>query len=1159
MATDYINRLAEESLKPHAVDKVRLLQKILVDAFKSPIADAEALAAKLESRPDIQAQLASVTGYTPSLWLLDRELEQVAKRRKKLTIEAEVPPATPASNAYQRAAKSGLIGLCFSGGGIRSASFNLGVLQALAELDLLKYVDYLSSVSGGGYIHQWLAAWSTRCSFAEVTQHLIPLPDPGNPGTHPEPIRWLRRYSNYLTPQTGLLSADTWVAVATWLRNTLLNQVVLISGMLFLVLLPHLVVFEKLVPRSAPTAAILIGLICALLLLASDAVARNLSLLRGPGADEQNSAGQGTVQCLIVLPLLLAAWLAALLMRIISAVPFGVNLALVFLTGVVLLGLLALAIIFGGGAPLSFLRSHQDSAHFETVAAFWRQRPMCIGHVKFVILIAAFLLVALLSAVSGAAWVVASMVTLAHLWRYMGDFWWWRAVVVLLPPLILVGALITMLFVLGLLGRTFKDERREWVARLTGWMGLYLLGWILFFGSSLFGHTIVNWLLGRGPSDFPTAQHTLAKYTALLTWLGGSLGGLLAGKNSKSTGATDDTAPSKFTSIETLAIVGPYIFIVGLALIISWFAERLLTSAGPWEIFFSLVVPFVICVLFAWRVDVNEFSFHAFYRNRLARCYLGASNVNRQPNPFTGFDEDDTNIAVGDLLPVDEKNPGNSGKKEGDIKKGYDGPFSIFCTALNLTFGEDLAWQERKAASFVFTPLYSGYDVGWTASRGDKNLRFNGYVKTSSYAYPPEGIHIGTAAAISGAALSPNWGYHTNPATAFLLTIFNARLGWWLRNPRTLTEDGTTLPIPGNDAVRKDGKLEVMMEMDKHPWPSPHFSLFALINELLGQTNDTSNYVYLTDGGHFDNMGLYELVRRRCRYIVICDAEEDGDLQFGGIGMAIRKCRIDFGAEITLDLRPLAHIGDTQLSGTHCVTGTIRYPEDPHYTGTVVYIKSSLTGDEPSDIVNYKKEHPSFPHDTTLNQWFTESQFESYRRLGHHVAYSVFEPASPSRLPCGTFEGRSKYFTNLRHIWCVPTPEMDRYGSALTERYDALLMQVRTDEKLPGFFDLLFVPGEGTWKHGRSKEHVDYAVRFSLELIEFMWTVFTELNLVLPEKRSHPSARGWCLMFKEWAKIDVVREGWLRYGLTFSQRFRTFVESRAIGLPVIPDPAPRGD
>jgi len=1146
MATDYIHRLAQESLEPRNAAKVPLVEKILAAAFRSPAVDAMALAAELEARPDVQAQLASVTGYTPSQWLLDRELEQVAKRRKKVGIETDVPPATPASNAYARAAKAGLMGLCFSGGGIRSASFNLGVLQGLAELELLKYFDYLSSVSGGGYIHQWLAAWSKRSSFAEVSKQLVPLPATGNPATHPEPIRWLRRYCNYLTPETGLLSADTWVAFATWLRNTLLNQMILISGVLVLVLVPHIVAFKSLVPRSGPTAAILSGGICGLWLLASYAVARNLALLRGPGAEEQSGAGQGAVERWIVLPMLLAALLVALLMRIISAAPFGVNLALVFFGSVVLLVVLALAIIFGGGAPLSFLKSHEDLSHFESVKAFWKQKPKCIGHVKFVIVIGAFLFAALFSAVFGAAWVAGSMVLVAHLWKYTGDSWW-RAVVVLLPPLILAGALITVLFVLGLLGRTFKDERREWMARLTAWMGLCALAWILFSGFSLFGHAIVERLLVSAPAGVP----------ALLTWLGGSLGGLLAGKNSESRGAAADKAPSKFSALEALAIVGPYVFIAGLALVIAWIADELLAKAllaGPWEVFFTFVLPLVICVLFAWRVDVNEFSLHAFYRNRLARCYLGASNLNRQPNPFTGFDEDDTDIAVGDLLPADEDKPGDSGKKEGHIKKGYDGPFPIFCAALNLTFGEDLAWQERKAASFVFTPLYSGYDVGWTAARGDSNLRFNGYVETSSYAYPPEGVHISTAVAISGAALSPNWGYHTNPATAFLLTIFNARLGWWLRNPRTLTEDGKTLEIRGDDAVRKDGKLGLLMGMDRHPRPSPYFSLFALIHELLGQANDTSNYVYLTDGGHFDNMGLYELVRRRCRYIVICDAEEDGDLQFGGIGMAIRKCRIDFGAEITLDVRPLAHTGDTQFGSSHCVTGSIRYPEDPEdpdVLGTVVYIKSSLTGDEPSDIVNYKKEHPSFPHDTTANQWFTESQFESYRRLGHHVSYSVFEPAGP------TFNGRSEYFSNLRHIWCAPTPEMDRYGSAHTTRYEALLMQVRTDKNLPGIFDLLFVSGDGAWKHGRSHEQVDYAVRFSLELIEFMWIIFTELNLVLPEKRSHPSARGWCLMFAEWAKIDVVREGWLRYRLTFSRRFRNFVESPAIGLPQVkPDSCP---
>jgi hypothetical protein len=1160
MATDYVKRLAEESLKPSDANKIPLLKKILTDSLQSVAADSVELAAELESRPDVQAQLASVTGYTPSRWLLDCELEHVKTRRSNLEIPAVVPDAEPRSPAYERARKSGLMGLCFSGGGIRSASFNLGVLQGLAELKLLKYFDYLSSVSGGGYIHQWLAAWSKRCSFAEVNKQLIPLPDTGNPGTHPEPIRWLRRYSNYLTPQTGLLSADTWVAFATWLRNTLLNLMILISGMLVVILLPHIVAFNALIPRSKPVAALLIGGTCCLSLWASWGVAKNLSLLRGPGAGEEHSSGQGAVQAWMVLPMLLAALLLSLLMDMISAVPFGVNLALVFCGSMGLLAVLTLMIIFGGAAPLSFLRSHQNTAQFASVAAFWRQKPKCIAHVKFAIVIGAFLFVVMFSAFFGAVWIVASMVLVAHLWGQIG-LHWWRAVVVLLPPLILAGALITMLFVLGLLGRTFTNERREWMARLTGWMGLYSLGWVFFSGFSLFGHWIVELLLVKVVAGVP----------ALVAWIGGSVGGLLAGKNSKSTGATDDKAPSKFGTLEILAIVGPYVFIAGMALVIAWFADELLgkaLQAGPWEVFLTFTVPLVICGLFAWRVDVNEFSMHAFYRDRLARCYLGASNLNRQPNPFTGFDGDDTNIAVGDLLPVDEKKV--SGKNEDDPKKGYNGPFPIFCTALNLTFGEDLAWQERKAASFVFTPLYSGYDVGWTAARGDSNLRFNGYVKTASYAYPPEGVHISTAVAISGAALSPNWGYHSNPATAFLLTVFNARLGWWLRNPRTLSEDGKTLQLAGDDPCRKDGKLELMLEKDKHPWPSPHFSLFALINELLGQSNDTTDYVYLTDGGHFDNMGLYELVRRRCRYIVICDAEADGDLQFSGIGMAIRKCRIDFGAEISLDLRPLTHIGDTQLSSTHCVTGTIRYPEDPpvdpehhEYPGTVVYIKSSLTGDEPSDIVNYKKEHPSFPHDTTLNQWFTESQFESYRRLGHHVAYSVFAPASPpagppaspNPLPCETSDGRSKYFSNLRHIWCLPTPEMDRYGSTHTTRYLALLVRIRDDKHLPGFFDRLFIPGLHAWKQGRSKEECEYAVRFSYDLIEFMWTVFTDLNLVLTENRSHPYAYGWCAMFKVWAGIDAVQDAWSKYGMTYSQRFRNFAESTDIGLrPVSPGP-----
>jgi hypothetical protein len=317
---------------------------------------------------------------------------------------------------------------------------------------------------------------------------------------------------------------------------------------------------------------------------------------------------------------------------------------------------------------------------------------------------------------------------------------------------------------------------------------------------------------------------------------------------------------------------------------------------------------------------------------------------------------------------------------------------------------------------------------------------------------------------------------------------------------------------------------------------------------LLGRTNDTRKYVYLSDGGHFENMGLYELVRRRCRYIVICDSEADSDLTFGGIGMAVRKCRIDFGAEVALDLRPLQHMQDSQCSTAHCVVGTIKYPEGTE--GIVVYVKSSLTGDEPADVLNYKKEDPAFPHDSTTDQWFSESQFESYRRLGHHVAVSVFEPAGAAQLDCAcaTLEGRDDFFKNLWSIWWAPTPEMDRFISGHTTRYEELLAQARTNKDLPGFFDAMF-SDKGEWQTGRSPEQIESAVQFSSELIEFIFTVFNQLNLVLPEKRDHPYAKGWSRIFTRWAKVDVVQEGWKRYRGSYSPSFCSFAQSDAVGLP----------
>src|SRR3989454_12416555 len=222
MATDYIKELAKRAFTTISPDEWRQSEKVSGYLREKP--DTElALAQELESQVRLQAEIAWHIGYTPSKWLLENELLEIQKRRDQHDIsnKGTQPPAAKSKDteedAHVRAADLGLMGLCLSGGGIRSATFNLGILQGLAELKLLTCFDYLSSVSGGGYIHQWLAAWGKREGFETVAQKLIPLPEPRSPKSDPEPIRWLRRYSNYLTPERGLFTADTWVVITTWL------------------------------------------------------------------------------------------------------------------------------------------------------------------------------------------------------------------------------------------------------------------------------------------------------------------------------------------------------------------------------------------------------------------------------------------------------------------------------------------------------------------------------------------------------------------------------------------------------------------------------------------------------------------------------------------------------------------------------------------------------------------------------------------------------------------------------------------------------------------------------------------------------------------------------------------------------------------------------
>jgi hypothetical protein len=237
--------------------------------------------------------------------------------------------------------------------------------------------------------------------------------------------------------------------------------------------------------------------------------------------------------------------------------------------------------------------------------------------------------------------------------------------------------------------------------------------------------------------------------------------------------------------------------------------------------------------------------------------------------------------------------------------------------------------------------------------------------------------------ATSGAAVSPSMGSKKpTAALAMLLTLLNVRLGYWS-------------PTPNRDNWKMS---------QPRLWP------FYLLREFLSQTTDVTSYCYLTDGGHFDNTGLYSLVERGCRFIVMVDCGADPQPScFQDLGDAIRRCRIDFGAEVHLNLDPLIE-NKKQNATQYFVVGEIKYSREhakalcmkldakenskkdiAARTGTIIYFKPTILGKEDADVRQYSIENDFFPQQSTANQWFGEAQFESYRHLGQSYAKEAFE------------------------------------------------------------------------------------------------------------------------------------------------------------------------
>jgi hypothetical protein len=844
--------------------------------------------------------------------------------------------------------------LSLSGGGIRSATFCLGVIQALAAYDirtgvapqegeeatrptaensLLGRFHFLSTVSGGGYIGSWLSAWRQRDDYRTVWRNLTGRPD--GPDVEPPQLSWLRAYSNYLTPKIGLGSADTWTGIAIYIRNLVLNWLVIIP-LVCLVLLGLKLVAATFVGvgRSENVwVPVVMGLLGAACLIKAQAFTTSHRPSRREPAGAEPSPHNVTQGVYLRNDLV---W------SLVSSMAIAI--ALVSHPGTVwientenwiVLGLLALgsAVMFalgwGFGRPV---RTSLKDFGFWTLSGAVYGVLVGLGAILF---------------------------TLLHPYSDEGD----KELQLLLPmifcvPWILTAQLSAEMVFVGLVSREKEsDSDREW--RRAGWMTAAAVGWGVTAALSIaLGYYMLKY--------FPA----LGKY---LTSIGGATGiaTALIGRSSKTSAVSDDGDKSLTDQIMdwALALAAPAfvaILIILLSILLDKallrmsFVEALELSASVWPIIGWLALGAAITggigTLASNFVNINRFSLHAVYRNRLVRCYLGASRGDRTPDRFTGFDERDNPTAhtLWPPKPVDGSNT--------------FGLFHVVNIALNVVDTKRLAWQERKAESFTVSPLHCG-------------SAYKGFRPSSEYG-GPDGLTLGTAMAISGAAVSPNMGYHSSPTITLLLALFNVRLGWWLGNPG------------------KEGEKSYTAE-------GPSVAIKPLVGEAFGLTTDDRPYVYLSDGGHFENLGLYEMVRRRCRFIVVVDAGCDPSFAFEDLGNAVRKVYIDLGIRIRFDAlqsiknRPKGEPTEQQRREIPYYTiGVVDYEsadgaEEGCENGIILYIKPAYHGTEGAGIVSYATAHPTFPHETTTDQWFTESQFESYRSLGLEITNSILQSNVP--------------------------------------------------------------------------------------------------------------------------------------------------------------------
>lgn len=850
--------------------------------------------------------------------------------------------------AFESPDEADLCGLALSGGGIRSATFNLGLLQGLARHGLLGGFHYLSTVSGGGYVGGFWSAWRSRGDRPEVF--------PASSGSaEPREIHHLREFGNFLRPRLNLVSFETGRLVAS--------------------------VVAALVPSLLAALAVVV---------------------------------------LVVL-----AWL-------------GLNVVLTR-AGMLVSGVLLLVLLLAGHVIFEWIwrrTRHEPRLPGESVRkwAWWLAAAVPTGGLWLV------------------AWWLAlpaelflSPVALAELGP--AD---WTAVLLPVGPL-LAGVLVLVL--LRALVSPFAGELRA-RRRRHGTLDSVLSRSLLFATAwTVLG---VLWVSGQvlaaeGVSGIASALAMAGAGGGVFAWARKLIG----------------LQPNKPSGGKLRLLAGPALlrvlayFTVAVAVVaVASLLATLHAAFGATGLWTALAAALGVVLLTLVFFDPQETGFHSFYRARLVRAYLGASN-DAVPTESTGE-------SPGDDLPMSDL-------------RGQ--PFHLVCCAANDLAGDPLASLHRGAESAVLSRL--GLQVGdcwrkWSELGGAPNL--------------------GAAMTASAAAFNSHMGsisMRLGQAVTFLLTALNLRLGLWVRNPRWPTDGGS-----------------------RRLWRGHLF-----FRELFSASSLGSRNVFLSDGAHFENLGIYELVRRRCRFILVADCGADPDYAFDDLANALRRIRTNLGVEIDVDVGALKP-GEDGLARQAMVAGRIRYAKGE---GVLILVKPTLVGDEPVDVTQYDRRNDAFPQETTADQFFDEAQWEAYRRLGEHVAAAFGGSGTDLR---GAF-ARARYELLPKR----ETPSLQQVR--LETRWVDLEARLAADSRYSELAAQVLAAGPTTPPSSVSEAGAVAAlpmVRRALHLMEAIYRTYGFGGGLLT-----PDDFAWLNRFGRWASAPFVRSWWPWLAPLHSQGFADFL------------------